>query len=246
MPRLVSNSDTNSHIRSMPCASGEEPLNRDLSEAGWPHRRQMRKFTASEAGENKVALAGKHAPRHPRQPGASGQVLGAFTRGKTMDGERRICSRRVATSTRVNIVRARPPSAGARASSFISLQQVAHLVGNGCRRPATSTSGRRSRCEAESGLGIASVRYSRPSVNPSHHQKRVSGNPAWWDDSAYVRKIISECRARPLLRGCMGTAREWARARAELKPDVITCRVDIAEMDGMHSARHTNRTSSGG
>jgi two-component system chemotaxis response regulator CheB len=56
------------------------------------------------------------------------------------------------------------------------------------------------------------------------------------DDSAYVRKVVSQMLSRSPFIEVVGTARDGAEAlelTAEKDPDVITCDLNMAEMDGV-------------
>lgn len=56
------------------------------------------------------------------------------------------------------------------------------------------------------------------------------------DDSAYVRKIVTQMLSRSPFLEVVGTARDGREAlelAAELKPDVITCDLNMPEMDGI-------------
>jgi two-component system chemotaxis response regulator CheB len=60
------------------------------------------------------------------------------------------------------------------------------------------------------------------------------------DDSAYVRKVVTEMLSRSPLVEIVGTAREGAEALAlaeELHPDVITCDLNMPIMDGVEFVR---------
>jgi two-component system chemotaxis response regulator CheB len=55
------------------------------------------------------------------------------------------------------------------------------------------------------------------------------------DDSAYVRKVVSEMLARSPVLEVVGTARDGLEALelvAELRPDVVTCDLMMPRMDG--------------
>jgi two-component system chemotaxis response regulator CheB len=56
------------------------------------------------------------------------------------------------------------------------------------------------------------------------------------DDSAYVRKVVKQMLGRSPFIEVVGTARDGAEAielAADLKPDVITCDLNMPVMDGV-------------
>ena len=60
------------------------------------------------------------------------------------------------------------------------------------------------------------------------------------DDSAYVRKMVTQMLSRSPFVEVVGTARDGKEAlelAAELKPDVITCDLNMPEMDGVAFVR---------
>jgi two-component system chemotaxis response regulator CheB len=64
------------------------------------------------------------------------------------------------------------------------------------------------------------------------------------DDSAYVRKVVSEMLSRSPLVQVVGTARDGREALdrvAELKPDVVTCDLIMPELDGLGFVREQMR-----
>ncbi|HTL43668.1 MAG TPA: chemotaxis response regulator protein-glutamate methylesterase [Vicinamibacterales bacterium] len=66
------------------------------------------------------------------------------------------------------------------------------------------------------------------------------------DDSAYVRKVVSAMLSRSPFIDVVGTARDGEEAlerAAELKPDVITCDLNMPVMDGVAFVREQMRRS---
>ncbi len=61
------------------------------------------------------------------------------------------------------------------------------------------------------------------------------------DDSAYVRKVVTQMLARSPFIEVVGTARDGEEAlehgRASSKPDVMTCDLNMPEMDGVAFVR---------
>src|SRR5688500_4423961 len=60
------------------------------------------------------------------------------------------------------------------------------------------------------------------------------------DDSAYVRKVVTQMLGRSPFVEVIGTARDGVEAlelTAELNPDVITCDLNMPEMDGVSFVR---------
>src|SRR5688500_17754297 len=60
------------------------------------------------------------------------------------------------------------------------------------------------------------------------------------DDSAYVRKMMAQMLDRRPFVGVVGTARDGKEAlelAADLEPDVITCDLNMPEMDGVSFVR---------
>ncbi len=60
------------------------------------------------------------------------------------------------------------------------------------------------------------------------------------DDSAYVRKVVKQMLSRSPFIEVVGTARDGAEALemvAELKPDVVTCDLNMPAMDGVAFVR---------
>src|SRR5688500_20305828 len=60
------------------------------------------------------------------------------------------------------------------------------------------------------------------------------------DDSAYVRKVVTQMLGRSPFVEVIGTARDGVEAlemTAELNPDVITCDLNMPEMEGVTLVR---------
>src|ERR1700730_4098481 len=64
------------------------------------------------------------------------------------------------------------------------------------------------------------------------------------DDSAYVRKVVSQMLARSPFLEVVGTARDGQEALervSELRPDVVTCDLIMPELDGVSFVREQMR-----
>ena len=68
------------------------------------------------------------------------------------------------------------------------------------------------------------------------------------DDSAYVRKVVKQMLSRSPFIEVVGTARDGAEALemvAELKPDVVTCDLNMPAMDGVAFVRAADGAPAG-
>ena len=258
LPGLVAAGRRPVRIWSFPCATGEEPLSiaMALTEAGWFERAsiELHASDASEAALKKAAtrLYGGRSFRQlsvPLRDRYFDPVAGtAIVAGEIGDlrpcpvvdaGERRPRARGGVSRRRrrhflpqpVHLLR--PADRAARRRSLRGPHAVAWFPVR--RRGGVAAAPDDSFRTARSVWGLCLRKAVRERVDVTSLVRVLVV-----DDSAYVRKVVTQMLTRSPFIEVVGTARDGREAlelAVEKRPDVITCDLNMPEMDGVAFVR---------